>query len=188
MCREHGEEGGNRAVTRAANRALVSRLLVVLFGAVCRGGVRVMHGARHVIRGRRTMRRRRLVMAVSRRRGHTCLMRQTACPRHEGGQRRCLEQDPRARKKSNVPAEERHRIVTSLSKRGRTRKWRIGAETIETHRSCQLVRPRFLGKRLRPPRHWAGQRKCLREKWLLRLAYSTTIRPLKIGSFSFVWS
>jgi hypothetical protein len=71
-------------------------------------------------------------------------MRQTACPRHEGGQRRCLENDPRARKKSNVPAEEHHQIVISLSKRGRTRKWRIGAEIGETHGACQLLKASFL--------------------------------------------
>ena len=52
MGRENAKEGGNRAITRSANRALMSRLPVVLFGAVSRDGVRVMHGARHVIRRR----------------------------------------------------------------------------------------------------------------------------------------
>jgi hypothetical protein len=118
-------------------------------------------------------------------------MRQTTCPRHERRQRRGLKQDPRGCEQAKVPANECHSDPDQPNETPPPKQLGDDSPQIVGTTRATLSRSRFpaktgsLSSRARADRvnAYAISRPATRFP-----RYSMTMRPLKIGSFSFVWS
>lgn len=161
----------------------IGRCRWCVFFRVAHVGVAMMHRRRHrIIRCRRC----RLPLIVTILEGH--LMRQTACPRHERRQRRGLKQDPRARENTKMSANKNHLQPDQLTEGARSRQSERRFPRTAVAQPMPRIRGRFFAKSRALPFQRRTYRKRLRDRSVRQDAYSMTIRPLKIGSFSFVWS
>jgi len=109
LSREDREHRRERTAARTADCTVARGLPSRGSGVFVRATVHVMHGARRFLRTpHRTVLRRCWFVTLGRFVRHGSLVREATRSRHERRQRRGLEQDPRGRKKTNVPAYKCH--------------------------------------------------------------------------------